>query len=174
MSVIASQITSVSIVYLGVCSDTDQRKHQSSVSLAFVRGIHPRPVNSPHKGPVTRKMFSFDDVIMTLFRAVLCYVTYVAEPLFNISQYLGMRFASEWPRGRHHSYNDDSTLTRHGIFTTPVCHHWFTQPRFIKTLSHQHKMAVYISDACKRVRAPEQLRHKLVFLKSNKRMEVLA
>ena len=42
----------------------DQRKHQSSVSLAFVWGIHRSPVNSPHKGPVTRKMLSFDDVIM--------------------------------------------------------------------------------------------------------------
>ena len=29
-----------------------------------VRGIHRWPVNSPHKGPVTRKMFPFDDVIM--------------------------------------------------------------------------------------------------------------
>ena len=42
----------------------DQRKHQSSASLASVRGIHRRPVNSPHKWPVTRKMFPFDDVIM--------------------------------------------------------------------------------------------------------------
>ena len=45
-------------------SDADQRKHQSSASLAFARGIHRWPVNSPHKGPVTRKMFPFDDVIM--------------------------------------------------------------------------------------------------------------
>ena len=44
--------------------DTDQRKHQSSASLAFVWGIHRGPVNSPHKWPVTRKMFPFDDVIM--------------------------------------------------------------------------------------------------------------
>ena len=44
--------------------NADQRKHQSSASLAFVRRIHRRPVNSPHKWPVTRKMFSFDDVIM--------------------------------------------------------------------------------------------------------------
>ena len=29
-----------------------------------VRGIHRSPVNSPHKGPVTRKMFPFDDVIV--------------------------------------------------------------------------------------------------------------
>ena len=42
----------------------DQRKCQSSASLAFVRGIHRGPVNSPHKGPVTQKMFPFDDVIM--------------------------------------------------------------------------------------------------------------
>ena len=47
-----------------VCSRTDQRKHQSSMSLAFVRGIHRWPLNSPHKGPVTRKMFPFDDVML--------------------------------------------------------------------------------------------------------------
>ena len=64
MSAIASQITGVSIVYSTVCSGADQRKQQSSASLAFVRGIHQWPVNSPHKGPVTRKMFPFDDVIM--------------------------------------------------------------------------------------------------------------
>ena len=66
MSEMASQITSVSIVYLAVYSDADQRKYQSSASLAFVRGIHRGPVNSPHKWPVTRKMFTFDDVIMTI------------------------------------------------------------------------------------------------------------
>ena len=47
-----------------VCSGADQRKHQSSASLAFVRGIHRWPVDSPQKGPVTRKMFPFDDVII--------------------------------------------------------------------------------------------------------------
>ena len=40
------------------------RKYQSSASLAFVRGIHRRPVNSLHKGPATWKMFPFDNVIM--------------------------------------------------------------------------------------------------------------
>ena len=64
MGAVASQITSLTIVYSSVYSDADQRKHQSSASLAFVRGIHRRPVNSPHKWPVTRKMFPFDDVIM--------------------------------------------------------------------------------------------------------------
>ena len=60
----ASQITGVSIAKSTVCLGADQRKHQSSVSLAFVMGIHRWLVNSPHKGPVTRKMFPFDDVII--------------------------------------------------------------------------------------------------------------
>ena len=64
MSEVASQITSLASVYSTVKLGVDQRKHQSSASLAFVRGIHRRPVNSSHKGPVTRKMFPFDDVIM--------------------------------------------------------------------------------------------------------------
>ena len=62
MSTIASQITSLTIVYPTVYSRADQRKHQSSASLAFVWGIHRWPVNSPHKGPVTREMLPFDDV----------------------------------------------------------------------------------------------------------------
>ena len=57
MGAVASQITSLMIVYSSVHSDADQRKHQSSASLAFVRGIHRWPVNSPHKWPVTRKCF---------------------------------------------------------------------------------------------------------------------
>ena len=64
MGTVASQFTSLTIVYTTVYSDADQSKHQSSASLAFVWGIHRGPVNSPHKWPVTRKMFPFDDVIM--------------------------------------------------------------------------------------------------------------
>ena len=67
----AYQITSLTIVYSTVYSDADQREYQSSASLAFVRGIHRRPVSSPHKWPVTRKMFPFDDVIMHWFEASL-------------------------------------------------------------------------------------------------------
>ena len=58
-----SQIASPTIVYSTVYSGADQRKHQSSASLAFVQGIHRWPMNSPHKWPVTRKMFPLDDVI---------------------------------------------------------------------------------------------------------------
>ena len=64
IAAMASQITSLTIVYSTVYSGADQRKHHRSASLAFVRGIHRWPVNSPHKWPVTRKMFPFDNVIM--------------------------------------------------------------------------------------------------------------
>ena len=66
MSAMASQITCLRSVYSTVYSGTDQRKHQSFMSLAFVRGIHRWPVNSPYKRSATRKMFSFDDVIMLI------------------------------------------------------------------------------------------------------------
>ena len=65
MVYLASQITSLTNVYSTVYSGTDLRKHQSSASLAFVRGIHRWPANSPHNWPVTRKIFPFDDVIMS-------------------------------------------------------------------------------------------------------------
>ena len=92
----ASQITSLAIVYTIVYSGADQRKHQSSASLAFVRGIHQWPVNSPHKWPVTRKMFPFDDVIMMpevnswfnilVIRIMkwLMTIVYMSSPLFVI------------------------------------------------------------------------------------------
>ena len=64
MGAIASQITSLTIIYSTVYSGAYQSKHQSSASLAFVWGIHRGPVNFPRKWPVTRKLFPFDDVIM--------------------------------------------------------------------------------------------------------------
>ena len=57
LSGMASQVTSLTVVYSTVYPGAVLRKHQSSASLVFVRGIHRSPVNSPHKGPVTRKMF---------------------------------------------------------------------------------------------------------------------
>ena len=64
MSAMVSKITSLAIVYSTVYSGADQRKHQSSTSLAFVREIHRWPMNFSRTGPVTRKMFPSDDVIM--------------------------------------------------------------------------------------------------------------
>ena len=79
MGAMAFEITNFTIVYSSVCSRADQRKHQSSASLAFVRRIQRRPVNSPHKGPVTRSMFRFDDVIMN---KCICMRRWVSLTLF--------------------------------------------------------------------------------------------
>ena len=80
VSAMASQITGVSIVCSIVDSGADQRKHQSFVSLAFVRGIHRSPVNSPHKRPVTRKMFPFDDVMMALRKTLSWFPPLMSSP----------------------------------------------------------------------------------------------
>ena len=71
MTMLASQITSLTVVYSIVYSGVNQRKH-----LAFVG-----PVNFPHKWPVTRKMFPFDDVIMTRINCRLAIFGAVDEPL---------------------------------------------------------------------------------------------
>ena len=81
MTAIACQIPNLTIIYSTVYSGTDQRKHQSSASLAFVRGIHRSPVNSPHKWQVTREMFPFDDVIMI-------FDDYFSENWIKISTFL--------------------------------------------------------------------------------------
>ena len=80
---IASQITCVSIVCSSVGSGAHQRNHQSSASLAFLRGIHRRPVNSPHKRPATRKMLLFDDVIMNVF---FCCILFLIQ--FNFKYFI--------------------------------------------------------------------------------------
>ena len=76
MGTMAFQITSLTIVYSSVYSGADQSKHQSSASLAFMRGIHRSPVNSPRKWPVTRKIFPFDDVIMDRL-SVVCSILFI-------------------------------------------------------------------------------------------------
>ena len=93
MGEMVSQITSLTIAYSTVYSGTDQRKHQSSASLAFVRGIHRGPVNSPHKWPITGKMFPFDDVIMSwrlspTLRLTCPWVPVILSVLVNI--YVGL------------------------------------------------------------------------------------
>ena len=86
MGAIVSQITSLTIVYSTVYSDTDQRKHQSSTSLAFVREIHWGPINSSHKLSVTREMFPLVDVIMRIAHGLI--FSMGSEFVKNILQYL--------------------------------------------------------------------------------------
>ena len=110
-------------------SGTDQRKHQSSASLAFVGGIHRWPMNSPHKGPVTRKLFLLDDVIMikslvisrytvlTLFAQNSFCLYRLAQEMWNIARifpwnyqiFMGHELAEpQWqsnPRSQFHLYS---------------------------------------------------------------------
>ena len=91
MGAMASQITSVTIAYSNAYSGADQRKHRSLASLAFVRGIHRWPVNSLHKWTITRKMFPFNDVIMS--RIAVSIVPGVISilmsiPLLNFRMYI--------------------------------------------------------------------------------------
>ena len=108
MSEIASQITSLTIVYSTVLSGAYQSKHQSSASLAFVWEIHRWPVNFPHKRPVTRKIFPFDDVIMQSSDK-------------EISQECNTFFsASTAP-------TDLSHISRHTSVPYPTMHHFLTE-----------------------------------------------
>ena len=82
MMATAFPITSLTIVFSAVYSGAEQRKHQSSASLAFVRGIHQWQVNSTHKESVTRKMFPFDEVIMDMAKITKC-DTPMREPFLS-------------------------------------------------------------------------------------------
>ena len=84
MDTMASQITSLTIVYSTVYSNADKKTHQSSASLAFVWGIHRGPVNSSHKWPVTRKMFPFDEVIVVNELPDASYVLYAQFVIFIV------------------------------------------------------------------------------------------
>ena len=63
------------------------RRRSKKTSKLRVTGLcvgnSPGPVNSPHKGPVTRKMFPFDDVIMTPTRR--CEVSHREQSPISIS-----------------------------------------------------------------------------------------
>ena len=95
MIAMASPITSLTSVYSTVYSGSDQRKHQSSASLSFSGGIHRWPVNFPHKGPVTRKMFPFDDVIMKQ-RNLYISVIFVCKVGVSARQTLQYNYSQSW------------------------------------------------------------------------------
>ena len=100
ISVMASQITGVSSVCSTVCSNADQRKHQSSASLAFLKGIHRSPVDSPQR-PVARKMFSFDDVIMGITRILNLEVHRpgsIPRSVFCINPTSGSQMSNTYPQ----------------------------------------------------------------------------
>ena len=108
----ASQITGVMIVYSTVCWGADQRKHQSSASLAFVWGIHQWQVNSPLKMSVKRKLFPFDDVIMKN----------IAMKSFILSASAGSRTRVDCLEGNHgNRYTTDASYWKWVTGVTFVC-----------------------------------------------------
>ena len=92
-----NDVISSRIIYSAVYSGANQRKHQSPTSLAFVRGIHPWLVNSPHKGPITREMFPFDDVTMCFVFFPDCDFTY--NLLHEPTRKINTRYSKMGPRG---------------------------------------------------------------------------
>ena len=117
------------IFYSTVYSDTHQRKHQSPASLAFMRGIHRWPVNSPHKGPVLQIMFPFDNVIMLKLRLFLLpwphtnpLFTSKSECLFK-NQHIVTRvdFELPWCVIFHYLTHDTDYLG-----SIKICLHWIS------------------------------------------------
>ena len=133
LSAMAAQITSLMIVYSAVYSSADQRKDQSSASLVFVSGIYRWPVNSPHKGPVTRKMFPFDDGIMTELGYSDLSVLKLINDDFQIWYLIGWQRGPQAIRGHvrkpalvNMDFNMDC-LSNHGPWSIP-CHEAYIIP----------------------------------------------
>ena len=123
ISAIASQITGVSIINSTACYGADKRKHQSSASLASVSEIHRWPVNSSHKGSITRKMFPFDNVIMTITHWPWTHTMKHLEQWLNVLVHNLSRV--------HLTYSQFSQLIRRNIFgrmysTDPFKFRWTT------------------------------------------------
>ena len=112
MGTMASQITSRTIVCSTVHSGTDKRKHQSSASLAFVRGTHWWPMNSPHKGPVTQKMFPFDDIIVAFMRQLTgsCLVQVMACHLWGTKPLPEYWLITNWNLWNKLNWNLDQNI----------------------------------------------------------------
>ena len=108
MGAMASQITSLTIVYSTIYSGPDQRKHQSSASMTYGRGIHRWPVNSTHKGPITRKMFPFDAVIMITLDHSLKFDVLLSDMCKKVSRQINVlkEYKSSSPKTVAYQYTD--------------------------------------------------------------------
>ena len=119
MSAMASRVTA--------CSGAGQIKHQSSASLAFVRGIPQLRENYPHKGPVTRKKFPSDDVIMWLNKYQMChyfpfswYYMLLYEYLWTTIFCLCMPIISSWNYLRHRTVSNSVLIDKRFVQSNPV------------------------------------------------------
>ena len=111
-----------------VYSGADQRKRQSSVSLAFWRGIH----RGPHKWPVTRKMFPFDDVIMCLLFCIF-WITCCASRSYQMYDKL-VWWLLEYAYLSYDHHQIISHVTRPWWPWSIV--HWYEPPLLTKPISY--------------------------------------
>ena len=131
--------------YLIVCWGAEQRTHQSSASLASVRGIHRWPMNSPHKGPVTRKMFPFEDVIMEIGRVFeILWVVLTAETQPRPSCIVSSWF---WKNKQNHVHRkrNNHLVTMFFSMIIQVLFDWEAQ-RNVEILSMSQVVTVFISN----------------------------
>ena len=105
MNAMASQIIIVSIVCSTVCSGTDQRKRQSSASLAFVRGTTgDRHVDFPHKRRFpSLRASSAESVSIWWHHHVLFWLYYIVIDGFT---YLCYSELYGWPLLWRHNEHD--------------------------------------------------------------------
>ena len=135
--------TSLTVVYSIVYSGVNQRKHQSSASLAFVREIHRGPVNFPHKWPVTRKMFPFDDVIMIF----MGYTIHVLRYEFRWRLLLHLLLANDY-HDLWHIFPENSlmiTTVLHAVVMKSDKHITSFWPRIVQVTKIQLWVALYVS-----------------------------
>ena len=150
MDAITSQITNHATVFSIVYSGADQGKHQSSVSLDFVQGIHRRPVNFPHKGPVTRKMVPFDDIIMSYHtqpslvgslprnptswsgNPVHCGKRSVHGPAHPILRAVAPRIGRAWPWTVLSCYKPEVHSTNWGLSSAHVTNFEYVRIRYLQ------------------------------------------
>ena len=125
VSAMVSQLTGASIIYSTSCSGADQRKHQSFASWLL------SPVNSPHKGPITRNMFLFDDVIMFVSHAKMAAgetccrkldIFFLFQTMGGLSQNILQRktYQTNRPSNQEGGTLSSSTLTLLKILITQI------------------------------------------------------
>ena len=144
MDAMAPQITGILIVYTTVWSGEDKKKHQSFASLAWVTGIHRWPVNSPQNGPVTRKKFSFDDVIvirimrMYILRSK-CRNGIVSEKYVNCNSKLST--LHHWPQNMEGAiYNETIIFVEDQMLNEFHC--------FLMDISNQYNINALAPERC--------------------------
>ena len=141
MGAIASQITSLTIVYSTIYSDVHKKKHQSSASLAFVRGIHRWPVNSPHKGPVTRKCFH---VMTSSWK--WCWITFLCiSKVFELRVLVNKNCWRSWFYKFSNNFNKLNARFIHESLTKLFCL-WCegSETRTANTNNHMGALGIFI------------------------------